>query len=169
MTDPSIHIPTALRFGHSLIFFSVLLICSFIDLNLRIIPDAINLPMIALSPVVALLHPDLTMSQSLLGILLGAGIIYAVAWIYFVWKKMEGIGMGDAKLLAAIGGWLGYDSIFPTFFYASIIGSVVGIIAIAMKPSRGMQSEIPFGPFLALGAFFYFFGVAPWHLPFFAF
>jgi leader peptidase (prepilin peptidase) / N-methyltransferase len=145
----------ALLFSHVLIFSYLLIICSFIDLEFQIIPDVLSLGMIALSPVVVYLHPLLTWQSSLLGVVLGAGCIYSIAWIYYLVRRQEGIGMGDAKLLAAIGGWLGWQAIFPTLFYSSILGSIVGIIISLKQKGKLMQTEIPFGPFLAIAALWF--------------
>ncbi|MFY7929728.1 MAG: prepilin peptidase, partial [Oligoflexus sp.] len=135
-----------LRFGHALVFTSLLLICSVIDLEHQIIPDVLSLPMIAATPLVIYLHPDLDWKSGLLGVLLGGGVFYAIAWIYYLIRKESGLGMGDVKLLAAIGGWLGYQSILTTVFWASILGSLVGIGVIILSKRFDMKTRIPFGP-----------------------
>ena len=63
--------------------------------------------------------------------------------------------MGDAKLLAAIGSWLGYQAILPVLFYASVLGSVIGILVLLLQKRFSLRAEIPFGPFLALGSLIY--------------
>jgi leader peptidase (prepilin peptidase) / N-methyltransferase len=131
---------------------------SSIDWQLKIIPDSITLGLVAVSPLVVLLHPELDWLSSFLGIILGGGIIYAIAWLYYLIRKGYGIGMGDAKLLAAIGGWLGYQSLFTTLFYGSIIGSFYGLWMMLRERRRTLKTEIPFGPFLALGAFIHMIG-----------
>ncbi len=163
-------VPNLLRFLHGSILFSVLLICVVIDMRHHIIPDVLSLPMILLSVPVFLLHPELTWKSSLLGILVGGGIIYLIAWSYFLIRKEEGIGFGDAKLLAAIGGWLGYQSVLPTLLIASVVGSVLGVGLVLLQTLRtkriafqsSLRMEIPFGPFLVLGAFLYFFFDIPY-------
>ena len=144
-----------LRFSHASIFFSLLLVCSVIDIHLQIIPDKISLPMIALAPAVAALHPELTLVSSLLGILIGGGALYLVAWLYYLVRREIGLGFGDVKLLAAIGGWLGYESIFATVFIGSTIGSVIGLFVMLILRSSDMKIKLPFGPFLSLGAMTY--------------
>lgn len=161
LPKPNIYTLEFIRFSHALIFTSLLLICSVIDMQHMIIPDSISLSMIALSPLVFCLHPELTWKSSLGGVLLGGGVIYLIAWLYILIRGREGIGMGDAKLLAAIGGWLGYESIIPTLLYGSVMGSVAGIILIISSRQLNMQREMPFGPFLALGACIYL--IAPFH------
>jgi leader peptidase (prepilin peptidase)/N-methyltransferase len=141
-----------IRYLHGFAFCSILLTCSVIDIHLRIIPDRISLPMIALAPLWPLVHPELSFADSLLGILAGGGVVYAIAWTYFLIRRQEGIGMGDAKLLAGIGGWLGVQSIFPSFFYASLLGSLGGFIVMIITRDRSLKLEIPFGPFLSAGS-----------------
>lgn len=141
-----------LRFAHSTIFCSALLVCAFIDLRLFIIPDKISLPMIALSPVVVYLHPDLDWLSSLIGVVAAVSVFYGIAWLYFLVRKEPGLGMGDVKLLAAIGGWLGYQSLLPTIFISSISGALVGIAVMLYKRNYSMRTAIPFGPFLVLAA-----------------
>ncbi len=149
----SIDGPELLRFAHALLFTYLLLICTFVDLRLMIIPDVISLPMIGFTPLVVFLHPDLDWWSALLGVVLGGGILYLIAWIYWLLRREVGLGMGDVKLLAAIGGWLGFQAILPTVFIGSMVGATVGILAIVLVRGLTLKSAIPFGPFLALGAF----------------
>lgn len=146
------HPATMLRAVHAAIFLSLLLICSVIDLNHMIIPDVISLPMIVLSPLVAWLHPNLTLKSSLFGVFFGFAIFYGIAWAYVLVRKEYGLGMGDVKLLAAIGGWLGSEALMPTVFFGSILGSVIGLIALVVSRNVGLKTALPFGPFLAVGA-----------------
>ena len=146
-----------LRFFHAFSFTSLLLICSFIDMDHKIIPDVISIPMIISTPLIIWLHPDLDWKSGLIGVLVGGGSVILINWIYYFLRGGTGIGMGDAKLLAAIGGWLGYQAIFPTFFYGSILGSVFGVSAMILKKRWNLKSELPFGPFLAVGALLHMF------------
>jgi leader peptidase (prepilin peptidase) / N-methyltransferase len=128
-----------------------------IDIKLMIIPDVISLPMVLASPLVVYLHPDLTWQSSLLGVLLGAGLLYGIAWLYYLVRGEAGMGMGDVKLLGVVGGWLGYEAILPTIFLGSLLGSAIGILLVIGSKQRSLRSAVPFGPFLALGAVIYFF------------
>lgn len=141
-----------LRFSHASIFSLLLVVCAVIDMRHMIIPDVIDLPMIALTPFVVYLHPDLDWKSALIGVLVGGGSLYLIAWIYWLIRKEVGLGMGDVKLLAAIGGWLGYQSIFPVIVYGSVLGSFFGLGAILISRKMSWKSAIPFGPFLAIGA-----------------
>ena len=141
-----------LRFFMALTFSCLIIVCSVIDAKLQIIPDVISIPMIIVSPLVAWLHPDLTLKSSVIGVLLGGGAFYFVAWAYFMLRGEAGLGFGDVKLLAAIGGWLGYESILPTVFLGSILGALTGICVILVTRSFDTKLKLPFGPFLGIGA-----------------
>ncbi len=146
------HYADAIRCAHAVIFCSLLIVVSAIDFRLMIIPDVISLPMIVLTPVVVWLHPDLDWLSATLGVAIGGFSLYAIAWIYWLIRHEVGMGMGDVKLLAAIGGWLGYQAIIPTVFYGSILGAASGLVFIAASRKMTLKAAIPFGPFLALGA-----------------
>jgi leader peptidase (prepilin peptidase) / N-methyltransferase len=163
------------RFGLSVAFFvyvafaAALIVISFIDLAVRIVPDAISLPGVGLGLLATLLqypwpaeHLAIPPSpiSSLLGVLVGGGILLLVAWFYELFTGAEGMGGGDVKLLAMIGAFLGWPAIPLTLFFASLSGSVIGIILMA-RAGTGGKYALPFAPFLCLGALFHlFFGTA---------
>jgi leader peptidase (prepilin peptidase) / N-methyltransferase len=150
----------ALRFAFSFafilyfLFFAALLVIIFIDFHHQIIPDRISLPGIVIGFVGSFFNDQVTWQQSGLGILMGGGILYAVAYGYYILTRREGMGGGDIKLLAMIGAFLGWQSLLFVIFSSSVAGSVVGIAAMS-KQKKGGQTRIPYGPFLALGAMTY--------------
>ncbi len=154
------------RFGPDLAFFvyfifvAALVVIAFIDLDVRIVPDVISLPGIGTGLVLAIVGWQLSSDpwstvpsplDSFLGILLGGGILLAVAWIYQIFTGKEGMGGGDVKLLAMIGAFLGWPAVLLTLFFASLSGSVVGL---TLMFTKGVDSKyaLPFAPFLCLGA-----------------
>ena len=142
-----------IRFLHAYLFASFLLIGSVIDLYHMIIPDEITLTLVALTPAVIYLHPELDWLSSTIGVVAGGGSLYVIAWLYWLTRRKVGMGMGDVKLLAGIGGWLGYQGVLTTLLYGSLIGTVVALVLIFTgKKGYNMQSALPFGPCLALGA-----------------
>ena len=146
---------------HMAVFSSLLIICAAIDWRLMIIPDVISLPMIAATPLVVWLHPDLDWLSAALGVLTGFALLYAIAWIYWLIRKEVGMGMGDVKLLAAIGGWLGVQAIVPTVFLGSLTGAFYGIFLMVIMRKLSLKSALPFGPFLVVGALIHlFFGAS---------
>jgi leader peptidase (prepilin peptidase)/N-methyltransferase len=92
--------------------------------------------------------------ESLLGILAGGGFLYLIAVGYELLTKREGMGGGDIKLLAMIGAFLGWKSLFFVVFMSSILGAVVGVALIAIK-GKDMKYAVPFGPFLSIAAVMY--------------
>ncbi|MFC1798677.1 prepilin peptidase [Thermodesulfobacteriota bacterium] len=151
-----------LRFGLTLtgliyyLFIVALLVITFIDMDHRIIPDRITLPGIPVFFIAALIVPTVTLKDSLLGILTGGGILFAIGWTYYLITKKEGMGGGDVKLLAMIGAFIGWQGVFFTIFVASAVGTFTGLIAMSIQ-RKGMKLAIPFGPFLSIGAILYIF------------
>jgi len=140
-------IPMGLVYGA---LFSALIVASFIDLDHMIVPDRITLPGIALGLVAGtLLLPRWW--DSLVGLVLGGGLLYVMAWISPYLFGKEGMGGGDIKLLAMIGAFLGWQQVLLTVIVGGLLGSVLGVGLIAARViSR--TDYIPFGPFLSLGA-----------------
>jgi leader peptidase (prepilin peptidase) / N-methyltransferase len=163
-------------FAISFIFVAALIVISFIDLDVRIVPDVISLPGIALGLAFSaasyfFFHDELgiipTPLSSLIGILAGGGVLLATAWLYEKFTGVEGMGGGDIKLLAMIGAFLGWPAIPVTLFIASLLGSVVGIACMVFT-GAGRRLALPFAPFLCSGALSYlFFGqhLMQWYLP----
>ena len=152
------------KFGLSLetlvyfVFISSLLVITFIDLDHRIIPDIITLPGIPMGLVASFALPAITFKASVLGLLMGGGSLWFVAWAYNLIAHRDGMGGGDIKLLAMIGTIIGWQGVIFTVFASSVLGSCVGITIMLIK-GKNMKFAIPFGPFLSIGAIAYvFFG-----------
>jgi len=165
-----------LRFGLSLtalcafIVISALILITYIDLDYMIIPDIVTYPGVALGlligaassyfPLNGLLPLDKPFVQSLyesaLGIICGAGFPYLVWWFYIIVRKREGLGLGDIKLLAALGAIFGYECALITIFIASVIGSLVGL-GMVLRRKMGFASYLSFGPYLVIAALVYIF------------
>jgi leader peptidase (prepilin peptidase)/N-methyltransferase len=137
---------------------AALVAISFIDLDHQIIPDVISLPGIPIGFLCSFLLPWVSWQSSLLGILFGGGILLAIALGYEWLTRQEGMGMGDVKLLAMLGAFLGAPAVLPIIFLASILGTLVGIPMMLIKRA-GRKLAIPFGPFLAGAALLYLFFV----------
>lgn len=150
-----------LRFGPTLgfviyfVFLAGLLAVTFIDIDHKIIPDSLSIGGVVLG-VAASLWTGVGWKSSLAGALLGGGLLLGVALGYYALTRREGMGLGDAKLLAAIGAFLGWQSVLFTVFVSSVVGSAVGIAMAALRRSD-LRVEVPYGPFLALGAALYVF------------
>lgn len=143
----------------SLVFFlfvSALVVITFIDLDHQIIPDVISLPGIVVGFSCSFLLPWLSWQNSLYGILLGGGSLFAVAASYELITKKQGMGGGDIKLLAMLGAFLGWQAVLPIIFLSSLAGTLIGVPLMLLKGENG-RLAIPFGPFLALAGVVYLF------------
>ncbi|MDK9706710.1 MAG: prepilin peptidase [Desulforhopalus sp.] len=138
------------------LFAASLLVIIFIDIRLQIIPDIISLPGIVVGFAFSLVSNTVTWQDSLIGLLLGGGVLYAIALLYAILRKIDGMGGGDIKLLAMIGAWLGWQSLPFVILFSSLTGSIIGILAMTVQ-KKGGQTRIPFGPFLSVAALGYLF------------
>ena len=144
------------KYLSSFIFTCALIVITFIDLRHQIIPDVISLPGIPVFFFLAVFFMNLTVWESLMGILIGGGCLFAIAFLYEIITKREGMGGGDIKLLAMLGAFLGWKSLFFILFVSSLLGAVVGVSAMIIK-GQDMKYAVPFGPFLSIAAVVYLF------------
>jgi leader peptidase (prepilin peptidase) / N-methyltransferase len=138
-------------------FVSVLLTISLIDLDHQIIPDRISIPGILIFGMSSFIIPEMTLKNTIWGILIGGGSLYAVAASYYLFKKEVGMGGGDIKLLAMIGGAIGVKGAIFTIFAGSLLGTISEIIIMISTRITGTKLKIPFGPYLSAGAILYIF------------
>lgn len=147
------------------IFVCSLIVISFIDIDYYIIPNVISLPGTAIGFAIAIVNhffhlfsspvaPDIY--QSIWGVVLGAGFLWLVAEFYLKVRKIEGLGMGDVKLLAMTGALFGPQAAFYTIFIGSVFGSILGVTMILFAGRKASQ-HIPFGPYLASATLLYIF------------
>ena len=157
---------TYLRFGQPIeslvyfLFFAVLVVVTFIDLDHRIIPDIITLPGIPICFAASFALSEITYKESLLGIVIGGGSLFLVAWTYSIITKKEGMGGGDIKLLAMMGAIVGWKGVLFTIFVASLAGTLAGL-AVMLQTRKDMKLAVPFGPFLSIGCIAYIFFGTP--------
>jgi leader peptidase (prepilin peptidase) / N-methyltransferase len=140
-----------------LVFVCLLVVCAGIDFDLRIIPDKLTLPGIALGVVASatLLRHGSTPSAilaSALGIAVGGGSLLVIAWGYKLVRKVDGMGGGDIKLMAMVGAFLGWKLALLTIFLGSVAGGVAGA-AMMRRSEDGLKTALPFGVFLSPAAF----------------
>jgi leader peptidase (prepilin peptidase)/N-methyltransferase len=133
-----------------LIFGCALIVLFAIDLEHHILPNVITLSGIVAGFVFSL-FTEPGWEASLIGIVVGGGVLWAVAEAYYRVRHEDGLGMGDVKMLAMIGAFLGWKLTLMTLALGSVSGSIIGILLIVTK--RGdMKYALPFGTFLAMGA-----------------
>ena len=155
---------------------AALLAITFIDLDHWEIPDEISLPGTLIGVFLGPYAFTRPWYSGLLGALLGAGFFWGLRWMYFLFRKREAMGLGDVKLIAMTGAFLGPMSLPPTIVVASFTGVIVGVALILMgkledqgnDPQEVLEESatetedeeewvppkyaIPYGPFLSLGA-----------------
>jgi leader peptidase (prepilin peptidase)/N-methyltransferase len=150
-----------LSFGPSLLFVSrvvfafALIVLFVIDLQHRILPNVITLPGIVAGFLFSLVaSPDPHAPgwwSSLVGIFLGGGVLWLIAEAYYRVRHEEGLGMGDVKMIAMIGAFLGWKLMLLVLVLSSLFGSLVGL-AIIVARRGSMKYALPFGSFLTVGA-----------------
>jgi leader peptidase (prepilin peptidase)/N-methyltransferase len=133
-----------------LLFACALIALFAIDLEHHLLPDRITLPGIAVGLILSLIVPP-GIVDSILGTLLGGGVLWAIGEAYYRYSGQEGMGGGDVKMLAMVGAFLGWKLVLITLVLSSVAGSVIGLLVIAIKRG-GMKYALPYGTFLALGA-----------------
>ncbi len=138
------------------LFSAALITIIWIDIHHQIIPDVISIPGIIIGFCFSFISPLVTWQESLIGLLAGGGFFYAVSYSYYFLRGQEGLGGGDIKLLAMLGAFLGWQSLFFIIFASSLSGSVIGLIALRSQ-KKGVATRIPFGPFLAVSGLAYLF------------
>jgi leader peptidase (prepilin peptidase)/N-methyltransferase len=119
-----------------------------IDLEHHLLPNVITLPGIVIGFLFSFLFPPGPV-DSLLGLLIGGGLLWLIGEAYYRYSGQEGMGGGDVKMLAMIGAFLGWKLVLVTLVFSSIAGALVGLVVIASR--RGdLRYALPYGTFLAL-------------------
>jgi leader peptidase (prepilin peptidase)/N-methyltransferase len=140
-------VPLALQ---RIVFGCAMIVLFFVDLEHHRLPNEITLPGIVIGFVCSFFMPPGWVS-SLIGIVAGGGTLWLIGELWFLMRHEEGMGFGDVKMLAMIGGFLGVKVMVATLFVSTILGSVIGVAMIATKKGN-LKTALPFGCFLALGA-----------------
>jgi leader peptidase (prepilin peptidase)/N-methyltransferase len=173
----AIFLHTGLQIGFVFLaaMVSMIIVLIYIDAEIQILPDVIDIPGIAVGLAVGALGvsasaPTLMLSESwldaALGALLGGGIIAGIIGAYWLVRRVEGMGWGDAKMLAMIGAMVGWRAVFGVLLLGSLTGALVGL-PVALRSREGMRLALPFGVFLGFGALVVlFFGhtLSGWYL-----
>jgi leader peptidase (prepilin peptidase) / N-methyltransferase len=133
-----------------LLFACAMVVLFAIDLEHHLLPDVITLPGIVAGLLFSIVLPP-GIVDSLLGVLVGGGVLWLIGEAYYRYSGQEGMGGGDVKMLAMIGAFLGWKLVLVTLVLSSVAGSLIGVVVIAAKRG-GMKYALPYGTFLALGA-----------------
>lgn len=144
-----------------LLFICPLIVITFIDIKLQIIPDVISLPGIGVG-IATLLYLNWPFWQaslvySFLGLVVGGGSLLAIALIYSFVRNKEGMGGGDIKLCAMLGTFLGWKGMLFVFFVSSILALAFAVASFPFQKKSEESQPIPYGPYLSAAAIIYFF------------
>ena len=156
-----------------MIFIAILIAATFIDLDHMIIPDIFSIGGMLLGVTLSIVIPELhefsqgglvahwyAWIEAMLGVFKGTSMIYWIATIGEIILKKPAMGEGDVKFLAAIGAFTGWQGALFSLFGGAFIGTIIILpyllIQQLKKPKEPKLKELPFGPFLALGAIIYF-------------
>jgi len=154
--------PLAVRLGRFAIyamFCLVLVVVAFIDLDTKLILNKVTYPSIVLFYGLGLTLPERLWYDGLIGAAVGYGGIRLIADGYYWLTKREGMGYGDGKLLALVGALFGWQGVLMSLFAGSLVGSVIMVTALLIQRRSNIRHvELPFGPFLVVGAIGYMFG-----------
>jgi len=131
-----------------LLLACVLIVLFAIDLEHHLLPNVITLPGIVIGFLCSFLFAPGPVS-SLIGILLGGGLLWLIGEAYYRYAGQDGMGGGDVKMLAMLGAFLGWQMVLVTLVFSSIAGAVTGLLVIALR--RGdLKYALPYGTFLSL-------------------
>ena len=121
------------------------------DLETQRLPNVLTLPGILVGFVFSVMVPPGPLGSAL-GIALGGGVLLAIRSGWKAVTGVDGMGLGDVKMLAMVGAFLGWQQVVVVLLFASISGAVIGIL-MTMLQGKSLQHRLPFGTFLAIGAF----------------
>lgn len=154
------------------VFAALLVVLTITDLRERILPNAVNFFGLGIGLLFSIFikstdgtalwlanrwfefpppMPVLSFADAILGAVAGSGLLWVVAEGYFRLRGREGMGLGDVKMMAAVGAFFGLKRTLMTILAGSLLGSVIGILLIAIS-KKGRDYELPFGTFLGAGA-----------------
>ena len=152
---PILSVLVLLKFGFTLSAAAALILTwglltlSFIDFNHQFLPDPITYTLLWIGLIISTQSLFVTTSQSIFGALIGYLFLWSIAKLYILLQKKEGMGLGDCKMLAMIGAWVGVMSLLNVLLFSSLFALIVSITLLLFKKIKS-EKPIPFGPFIAI-------------------
>jgi len=144
----------------ALAFTWFLIALTMIDFDTQYLPDQLTYPLLWLGLIGSLWHPvwgdgaaPVTPHDSIIGAAAGYLSLWSLYWAFKLITGKEGMGYGDFKLFAALGAWMGWMMLLPIIVFASGVGAIFGIV-IMIRQRKGKDTQIAFGPFLAIAGWF---------------
>lgn len=131
------------------VFIWVMLALTFIDLDTFLLPDDLTLPLLWLGLLINIQNTFVSLPAAVIGAAAGYLTLWIIYWLFKLATGKEGMGYGDFKLLAAIGAWLGWQSLPIVVLLSSFVGALVGVGLMLFKNHK-KDAPIPFGPYLAV-------------------
>jgi leader peptidase (prepilin peptidase)/N-methyltransferase len=128
-----------------------LLLLAIIDWRVQLLPDVLTLPLLAAGLAASYALAPETWADHLIGGVAGFVVLAAVAFVYRRLRRREGLGLGDAKLLAALGAWVSWQGLPTVLLWGSMLGLVFALVRAGMGRGLRWSDRIPFGVFLAAG------------------
>ena len=147
---------TGMELAYALLFEWLLLAACFIDLEHMLLPDELTLPLLWAGLWVNRGDGFVPAESAIEGAVLGYGLLWSCNALYRGLRGQDGMGRGDFKLLAALGAWMGVEAVGRILFWAALLGTLFGILAL-LRRRLSLRSAIPFGPALALAGWACFF------------
>ncbi len=143
--------------GLMALLFTWLLIClTVIDIDEQLLPDNITLPLMWIGLLLNTQGLFTDLNSAIWGAVAGYLSLWSVYWAFKLLTGKEGMGFGDFKLLAALGAWMGWQSLPLIIILSSVVGAVLGISMILIQ-GKDKSQPIPFGPYLAIAGWIAFF------------
>ena len=137
-----------------LTYYALCIRLAWIDMRTGLLPDRLTCPLLWLGLTFNLFISDSMAADAVAGALLGYGFFWTIYWIFIKLRGYEGLGFGDVKLLAALGAWHGWLSIFDIVFYAAVSGCTLMLSGRLFCTKRvTLKTPLPFGPFLVAAGF----------------
>jgi leader peptidase (prepilin peptidase) / N-methyltransferase len=144
-------------FPFALLLSSALIALAFIDAEHFILPNKITYPLFVsflfyrLFESIFITQTSSPVLEGFLGAFVGGGFLWGLGALWKLVRGIEGMGLGDVKLMAGVGMFLGWDLALLSIFIGAFLGSVGGLL-LARKDQQDLQMRIPFGVFLAFGS-----------------
>lgn len=141
--------PPGWALAGALLLTWILLALTFIDFDKLLLPDQLTLPLLWVGLLLNLSQQFVPLADAVIGAIAGYMVLWSIYWAFKLLTGKEGMGYGDFKLLAALGAWLGWQSLPLILILSSCVGAILGITLVVMR--RHQQSKpMPFGPYLAI-------------------
>ena len=145
-----VHLPDVALFASRLLLTALLIVLFWTDFETRRLPNAFTIPGLFVGLLVSVFLPP-GFVASVLGAALGGGVLLLLRWVWLRATGVDGMGLGDVKMLAMIGAFLGWQQVIVVLFISSVAGAIAGI-GLVVVGGRSMQASLPFGTFLAVSA-----------------